>query len=374
MEDFSSEQNNIYSNKYKFSKHDYTNRYYININGKMKPLPSIDEIIKNASKYSKQSKYSCFIQYLFENEGENIREEIFESLKGDIVNLSKDFYGNYVIQGILEYYDEKKHDIFNKLVNTKVIIELCSNKYSCRVIQKLVDVLDDNLIKVMIELINNNLYKLFIDQNGNHVIHKIIKKLDEKDLECIYNTALGNINSLIINQYGSHIIQELFTKLEDKEKIKIIIDKIYENDLVGLCKDPYCNYIIQTIIDNYNEYIDKTFEKIKGNIYEFSQKDFSSYALPIIAKIIINGKNEIKKEICQEILENDKNNKDFILDLIIDKSGNYLLQIIMDKCPKEIAGDLINRLKEVMNNIPPDDKYKKNKKFIINKLIENNYI
>ena len=182
----------------------------------MIPLPSIDEIIKNASEFSKNNKLSCFIQFLIENESEDIIDKIFESIKNNIVDLTKDFYGNYVIQGILDRGGNKGSYIYNELVKKEIIIELCTKKYSCRVIQKLVDKMDDNSIIKMLPLLENNLNKLFINQNGNHVIQKIIKKLKEEDLECIYNTALKKINELIKDQYGIRIIEGLFNKFTDK--------------------------------------------------------------------------------------------------------------------------------------------------------------
>lgn len=367
-------KNNIYSNKFKFTKLDYSNNYYVMKKDKLIPLPPNEEIIKNASKYAKQNMLSCFIQNLFEKEeGEDIDEmknKIFESLKPNIFDLSQDFYGNYVIQGILDKKDPAKTKIiFDELIK-KDILSLCSKAYGCRVIQKLIDSVDANKVKEILGKIKNNLNELFLNQNGNHVIQKIIEKINEDSLEDIYNAVLEKMDELIKNIYGSRIIQKLFDKLNSEEKKTKMIEKIYEMNLIELCKDQYSNYILQLILDNYKEkYIDKTLGKIKGNIKEFLSEEHAIHASYIIEKIIIYGNENQKKEICDEIIENDNKTKDFISNLMKDKNCNYIIQKIIDNCPEEEI------IKRIIGNIPKEKKdIKGNYTYIYNNLKENGFV
>ena len=367
-------KNNIYSNKFKFTKLDYSNNYYVMKKDKLIPLPPNEEIIKNASKYAKQNMLSCFIQNLFEKEEDEdideMKNKIFESLKPNIFDLSQDFYGNYVIQGILDKKDPAKTKIiFDELIK-KDILSLCSKAYGCRVIQKLIDSVDANKVKEILGKIKNNLNELFLNQNGNHVIQKIIEKINEDSLEDIYNAVLEKMDELIKNIYGSRIIQKLFDKLNSEEKKTKMIEKIYEMNLIELCKDQYSNYILQLILDNYKEkYIDKTLGKIKGNIKEFLSEEHAIHASYIIEKIIIYGNENQKKEICDEIIENDNKTKDFISNLMKDKNCNYIIQKIIDNCPEE---EIIKRIK---GNIPKEKKdIKGNYTYIYNNLKENGFV
>ena len=367
-------KNNIYSNKFKFTKLDYSNNYYVMKKDKLIPLPPNEEIIKNASKYAKQNMLSCFIQNLFEKEEDEdideMKNKIFESLKPNIFDLSQDFYGNYVIQGILDKKDPAKTKIiFDELIK-KDILSLCSKAYGCRVIQKLIDSVDANKVKEILGKIKNNLNELFLNQNGNHVIQKIIEKINEDSLEDIYNAVLEKMDELIKNIYGSRIIQKLFDKLNSEEKKTKMIEKIHEMNLIELCKDQYSNYILQLILDNYKEkYIDKTLGKIKGNIKEFLSEEHAIHASYIIEKIIIYGNENQKKEICDEIIENDNKTKDFISNLMKDKNCNYIIQKIIDNCPeKEI-------IKRIIGNIPKEKKdIKGNYTYIYNNLKEKGFV
>lgn len=368
-------KNKIYSNKFKFIKLDYSNNYYVMKKDKLIPLPSNEEIIKNASKYAKQNMLSCFIQYLFEKEADEeidyMKKKIFDSLKPNIFDLSQDFYGNYVIQGILDKKDPSKIKIIFEEITKKDILSLCSKTYGSRVIQKLIDSIDAKKVKEILEKIKNNLNELFLNQNGNHVIQKIIEKINEEDLEDIYNAILNKIDELIKDIYGSRVIQKLFNKLSNDEKKIKMVEKIYEMNLIELCKGQYSNYILQLILENYNEkFIDKTLEKIKGNIKEFLSKEHAPHASYIIEKIIIYGNENQKKEIFDEIIENDDKSKNFINNLINDKNGNYLIQKIIDNCPKE--EEIIKRIKNIIPK--PKKEIKGNYIYIYNKLNENGFI
>ena len=352
-------KNSIHSTKYKFIKYDYSNTYYVVKKEKKIPLPSIEEIIKNATEYSKKGMYSCFIQYLLEKGDEegidNVKNKIFNSIKEDIFDLSMNFYGNYVIQGILNINDINKNQyIFKKLIE-KDIVKLCFNAYGSRVIQKLIEdcINADEIKKILDEIKKKEKFnELFIDQNGNHVIQLIIKKLDGEKLNDIYDAVLKGIkdiknkNKIITNEYGSRVIEALIMKLENKEKRINMINAIFEDVIIELCKNEYSNYVISIILIKNKEYTENVFQKVKGHIYELSKDKYALYSLQIIEKLIENGNEEIKKQICEEIIENDNKDNNYISYLIKDKCGNYLIRAIIEYCSEEIIKEIIDRIKK----------------------------
>ena len=359
---------NIHATKYKFIKHDYSNVYYVEKKNKKVPLPPIEQIIKNAVIYSRENMLSCFIQYLLENNYEegndNIKNQIFDSIKENIYDLSIDFYGNYVIQGILYNNDKAKNKyILNKLIE-KDIYKLSLHTYGSRVIQKLIDnSLDYNDKKLIYEKLKNNLKELFLHQNGNHVIQKLIINLDEEDLDDIYNAVFKDIKELIRNIYGSHIIQVLIFRLQNEEKLINLINEIINDNIIELCKDQYSNYVLKIILSKDKKFLDIIFEKIKGNLAELTKNIYALYSIHIIEFIIKYGNDKQKKEICEEIIENDNKDNNYILNLINDNCGNFLIGTIIDFCPLDIIQEIINRIKK---NFPKD--LKRNWIFIHQKL------
>ena len=63
---------------------------------------NLDEIIEKAVEYSKDHSGSRQVQKKYDEGNEEVRNKIFEKLKPEILNLSKDIFGNYAIQKILE--------------------------------------------------------------------------------------------------------------------------------------------------------------------------------------------------------------------------------------------------------------------------------
>lgn len=359
--------------KYKFGKFDFSNDYYVLKKSKKVPIQSIDEIIKNAKKYSKKNTPSHFIQHLLTivDENRNLKKEIFDSLKDDIFELSQDFYANYIIQDIISLNDEEKNDfIYNILINNDIVM-LSFHTYGCRVLQKLIDYINKDKIKIILEKLKKDLKELFINQNGNRVIQKIIEKLNLDEIDDIYNEVLNNLNILIYNEnaYGSFIIQAILKKIKDNETKKEIIIKdgetkrehlikeIFNHNLDNLYKNKYNNHILKYIIENYNKYIEPVYQQIKGKINELSKDNYASY---IIEMLLIKGKNELKEQILKDIIEVDKDknenfNNDKCIEYII--THNYLTE--------EIIKDIIKRYKKNEPNIIIE---KINFKFINNKL------
>ena len=325
--------------------------YFFNSNCYFKNIPPpTNEIINMAILYSKSRVESKCVQLEYKRGNEEVRNKIFENLKSEILILSKNRFGNYVIQTILFYGGEEKISyIFDNIIND--VVELSFNPYGCRVLQTLIEILGkiDKKDKIIIILKKLDMKgEIFMDQNGNHVIQKLINILDFTNIICIYEKVLENIDKLINNIYGSRIIQALLNKC-DEEHAKKIIDKIFEthkNNLIDLCKSQFGNYIIQLILEKYND--NYTFESIckelKSNVYQFSLNKTGCY---IIEKVLENGNNAQKNEIGKEIIEEDNKNKDCIITLVNDKYGNYVIQRAVAYCSEDIGKEINKRVKNI---------------------------
>ena len=336
-------------NKPIFIQLDYSDDYYIQKGNKKVPLPPKQEIIKKASKFAKQKILCYFIEGIFKNEfyelDNNIKNEIFDSLKEDIFSLSQDFYGNYVMQSIIEYYKEKNDYIFSEFIKRDISI-LCLSSYGCRVVNKLIDFIEYNKINRILQQLKGKLKLLFINQNGNHIIQKIIEKINENEINDIYDAVFKDINELIKDIYGTRVIQAIFNKIKDKDKIKKLIDKMFNNNsIIDLCQNEYSNYIIQYIIEIFKEYIETILKELKGKIIEFSK---NKYGCNIIEKLLTYGNDRQKEQIYEEIIENDINDNECIEILMKNEYGNYIIQKIIDNYKNNNSGD---KLKEIINKV-----------------------
>ena len=140
------------------------------------------------------------------------------------------------------------------------LFEICIHQYGTRVIQKTLEKLDNGnyykietneLNDVIKELIENHLYELCCDKNGNHVYQKLLRVFPKERNQFLYDELMKISFSVSIIQQGATLLQTAFdnSNKEQEEKLcSIIIDRI--GDLIN---DKYGNYIIQTIFKLSNE-------------------------------------------------------------------------------------------------------------------------
>ena len=284
---------------------------------------------------SKERFGSIIVQKEYQKGDNDIKNKIFDSLKSEILVLTKDSFGNYVIQTILHDGDKEKiNKIFDIIKNN--VFDLSYHRFGCRVLQTLIEIsgnTDKDKIKIILRKLEN-LYGLFVDQNGNHVIQKIIDKLNFEEINDIYNEVIKYANNLICDIYGTRIIQSVLKKCNEEQGKKIIekILKVDKDKFIDLCKDKYANYTLQFILENFKSGIEYFLSKIKGNIYIFS---LDKCASNIVEKLLEYGNKEQRVEIVKEIIEKDNKDKDCILKLCNNKYGNHIVQKLIEYCSDE---------------------------------------
>jgi len=95
--------------------------------------------------------------------------------------------------------------------------------YGCRVIQKAIEVIEIEEIRMVLREIKNDIKRSIEDQNGNHVIQKLIEKLPKGEHGEILKVIYGNVYDLSMHQYGCRVIQRVFEHCRDEEvQIKFI--------------------------------------------------------------------------------------------------------------------------------------------------------
>ena len=139
-----------------------------------------------------------------------------------------------------------------------------------------------------------------------------------------------------------------------------MIDNILKN-LGNYINNEFGNFAVQKIIElNDSEYNDKIYEYIQDKIVSLSSQKFASN---VIEKCIL-ADNQLRQKIINKLIEG-KN----IIELIIDKYGNYIVQKAL-----EVIGQnekefyiIINKIKESYKNLRQSEHGKK----IYDKLVKN---
>jgi hypothetical protein len=137
------------------------------------------------------------------------KKELHQKLKKKIyenaLNLIVHQYGNYVIQVIVENWDDNELEDIIKLYKDKYIY-LSKQKYSSNVIERIIEKNKDNLEFYINEICkDNNLSEVMQNNYGNYVIQKAVKLSSGKSQERLIKDIVKNIHKLedkkIINKW-----------------------------------------------------------------------------------------------------------------------------------------------------------------------------
>ena len=279
----------------------------------------------------------------------------YQEIKPSLINIIEHQYGNYLIQKLVEIliFQENK-ELFKSLflVIDPRLYEISIHIYGTRFFQKTLEKLENNYNKIETDdldqvfknLINNYLYKLCVDKNGNHVYQKIIKMFPKEKNDFLFDKLYDIALEISLLEQGVTIFQTAF-EYSSKEQRDKICNKIIDNIKI-LINDQYGNYSIQKIFSLNDEKLDERIYKyISENLFELSKLKFSSN---VIDKFICNS------NIYSFSLIKDMIDKDIIKNMIKHQYGNYVVQkalFITEDVDKQLFMEIIKQIKPVLNEL-----------------------
>ena len=267
-----------------------------------------------------------------------LRVSIFEGIYPELLDISKDIYGNHLIRKILQFKEKDKIDrIFSKLEEN--IKELAIDNYGTFVIQELIQKVNE----VQLKKISNVLVKCpdfneFIkNKNVRKVIEELIKRQDKNDNDEICKKILTDFIPFCNNEFTSFIIEKLLLNCNETYYKKM--KKECLNNLLILSKNESGVHIIKLFIQKHME---EFFEPIKNDVFNLSQTQFGVLVVKeIIEDVNQNQINLIIEEIVKAKNENIKNNLVFLSQ---HQYGNFIIQKIFEFLDENTKISLKNAL------------------------------
>ena len=305
--------------------------------------------------FLKDQLYCRQIQNKLDKNINNIKysDEFYENIRLQLIEIIEHQFGNYVIQKFLSILLFQENKKLYKMIFLDIkdkLFEICIHNYGTRVIQKTLEKLDNGnyykietneLNEVFKDLIDNHLYELCCDKNGNHVYQKLLRVFPKERNQFLYDALIKISLQISIIQQGATLLKAAFdfsNKDQQESLCSVIIDNI--GDLIN---DKYGNYTIQTIFKLYIDKInDRIFEYIDNNILKLSKEKFSSN---VIDKLIIKDYEKSNKLI-KSIVK-----KKIIQDIIIDPYGNYVVQKALIISEKDICSKIIEQIKPIIGEL-----------------------
>ena len=270
------------------------------------------------------------LKHLLEHTGK-IDFYIYNLIKGKIVSIIKNHKGSKIFQKYLKstHSDEILHLIFVELFPKdridflknieKNLVELSSDSIGTYPIQSIIEHLSSkNEKNIILSGIKEGFIKLIYDAFGCHVLEKLLTCFEDEYVEFIYTYIFDNFLYLTNNSNGIYIIKKILTFTQKKnlhEKLKNIVKK----NAIFLIKQSYGNFVIQVIIENWEDYKEIT-DLFKGNFFALS---LEKYASNVIERCIEKDK-EILENYINEIISNK-----CIANVMKSNYGNYVVQKVI---------------------------------------------
>ena len=274
---------------------------------------------------------------------------LINSLNFDLPKVMMDVYGNYFCQDLIKKSNQNQINlIINYIKNDYVIIAL--NYSGTHVLQTLLDMIktiEEEII--LVESIKGNELKMAFDINATHVLQKMICVINEIRRNSINNIILKNIKALCLDANGICVVKKFIGNTflyENKEKII----KLISENCIEIAQNPYGNYGIQYILEEWGINICESIVKIIiNNICSLSTQKYSSNVSEKIIGLLDEDKQNL---IIQELFLSNK----FIF-VLRSKYGRYVIQKAIKILNKKQKDDIYNYL----SNLKLDPQYSKDK-------------
>ena len=132
---------------------------------------------------------------------EKIKKKIYENTMNLIVHQ----YGNYVIQVIMENWDDNELEDIVNLCKAKYVY-LSNQKFSSNAVERIIEKNNENLVYYIDQICeNDNLSEVITNNYGNYVIQKAVKLSSGKSQEKLIKEIMKNLHKLedkkIINKW-----------------------------------------------------------------------------------------------------------------------------------------------------------------------------
>ena len=298
----------------------------------------------------KTNKGSRIFQNYLKNTQCDILHQILTEISSELSELLINPYANYFCRKFFTYLNQKDRIEFLSQIKNS-LYNLCTNNIGTYPIQGIIEYLGSKSEKnIILNELKDKISQLSFDPYGSHVIEKIISCFEEEYISFIYKYIIDNFLILAYDPNGICIVKKIvsFThKVKLHEKIKNIVK---ENSM-EIIKHAYGNFIIQSIIENWD--LNEIKEIINLYINSLIDLSMEKFASNVIERCIEKDSDILLRFI------NDLVNSNRISEVMKDNYGNFVVQ----KTLKLASGYSKNILiMEISNNV-----YKLNNKKLISK-------
>jgi hypothetical protein len=254
-----------------------------------------------------------FFQQLIKDSEKDLISLIISYISDTFVSISKDYSGTFSLQALLDEVSslEDESKILNYIKNHE--LEMAYDKNATHVLQKLILLFPDIHRVELNKIILDNIKELCIDSNGICLVKNFIRSNTLiNDKKRINQELVKNLVSLAVNPFGNYGIQFLIENW-DKDSLIDIKNKVLEN-VFKLSLEQFSSNVVEKSIELFDEeYRGKIIRKLffEGNIIILLKSKFGRFVLyKAINYMRSDLRNEMEINLINNLNNNVYNNKD----------------------------------------------------------------
>ena len=265
-----------------------------------------------------------FCKKFFDCLSQKDRIEYLTAIQNDLSSLAIDNTATYPIQGILEELGSKNEKKIIYMGLKDSISSFCYNIYGTHVLEKILSYFEDEFIQEIIEFVYHNFINLAYHINGICIVKKLLLMTHKKELhQKLKKIVFENSLNLIVHPYGNYVIQVIVENWDDNELVDILGK--YKGKYVTLSMQKYSSNVLERIIEKNDKNLELYINEIcaEKNLCEIMKNNYGNYVIQKAIKLS-SGRNyeRLFKEINQNMHKLD------------DKKIIKKWQIILSTCAK----------------------------------------
>jgi len=304
-----------------------------------------------------QSQTSKFLQHRIRNSNWADRLDILDQVFEKLIAICKHKFGNHVVQSFFQLSNPSVgREILLRM--KKSLCDLAMSEYGSRVLQSAILSVNNELLRIVTDVIVPNAYMLALDNFGHHVLQRIIERGPRAVVHAILVNVIGRrkngrLIELSKDVFGCRFIQKMLENAAAVDRV-VIIDTILGSNRVfySLCKHQYGNYVIQNILSHFREqYSMVVMDLLAGKLSKMAKNKFCSNILEVLYK---HGGRDVEDRFVKML---DRN---LLKEFLNDKFANYLVQTMLTEGEPENR----EKLRKLLLTIPQLQKLKYGK-FVI---------
>lgn len=193
-------------------------------------------------------------------------QTILDSLRGNITELSRDNFGNHVVQRTLKTFRFDQCTFMVPELQSD-LISTARNAYGCCVLQLVLERCSSKQLSTFSAIMLPHTIRLAQCPYGNYVLQNIIGLGHKEITVTIVGAIKGRVADLSAHKFSSNVIEKIITSAPKDVRSAVIDELIASPKLATLMTDPFGNYVIQksmNIVDG--EQLDRMMDAIRPSV------------------------------------------------------------------------------------------------------------